>query len=55
MEKMETMQKKETPLGQSYWWHNGVYQSNYDSLYDQLVPAQGYAPTIHGEMSNPEA
>ena len=50
MEKMTTIEKKETPLGKSYWGQNGVYQTYYDSLYDQLVPAKGYAPTIHGEM-----
>jgi hypothetical protein len=44
---METMtQKLETPLGKSYWANDGVYQSDYDTIYDQLVPATGYAPTI---------
>lgn len=48
---METMtQKKETELGKSYWAENGAYQVDYDRLYEQLVPATGYAPTIHGEM-----
>ena len=50
MEKMTTNQKKETPLGQSYWYETGVYQEGYDLLYAQLVPDSGYAPTIHGEM-----
>lgn len=48
---METKtQKLETPLGKSYWGHDGAYQNLYDNLYDKLVPASGYAPTIHGEM-----
>mgnify|MGYP000556944428 CR=1 FL=1 len=48
---METKtQKLVTPLGKSYWGHDGAYQNLYDSLWEQLVPASGYAPTIHGEM-----
>ena len=50
MEKMTTNQKKETPLGQSYWYETGVFQEGYDLLYAQLVPDSGCAPTIHGEM-----
>jgi hypothetical protein len=48
---METKSHKlVTPLGKSYWYENGAYQNLYDSLWEQLVPASGYAPTIHGEM-----
>lgn len=48
---METKsQKLVTPLGKSYWGENGAYQNLYDSLWEQLVPASGYATTIHGEM-----
>jgi hypothetical protein len=48
---METMTKKEeTPLGKSYWASNGVYQIDFDRLYEQLVPTSGDAPTIHGEL-----
>jgi hypothetical protein len=48
---METKtQKLVTPLGKSYWGHDGAYQNLYDSLWEQLVPASGYATTIHGEM-----
>ena len=50
MEKMTTIQKKETPLGQSYWYANGIYQEEYNYFHTNLVPASGYAPTIHGEM-----
>ena len=48
---METKtQKLVTPLGKSYWGHDGAYQTEYDVLFDNLVPSSGYAPTIHGEM-----
>ena len=48
---METKtQKLETPLGQSYWYANGIYQEEYNTFHTKLVPATGYAPTIHGEM-----
>lgn len=41
---------KKTPEGQSYWNDNGAYQEEYDRLYEELVPRQGEAPTIHGEL-----
>jgi hypothetical protein len=48
---METKtQKLETPLGKSYWNHEGAYQNIYDYLYENLVPSSGNAPTIHGEL-----
>ena len=48
---METKSHKlVTPLGKSYWGQDGAYQNLYDSLWEQLVPASGYATTIHGEM-----
>jgi len=50
MEKMTTIEKKETPLGKSYWANNGAYQVDRERLYDKLVPFSGDAPTIHGEM-----
>ena len=50
MEKMTTIEKKETPLGKSYWANNGAYQVDRERLYDKLVPSSGDAPTIHGEM-----
>ena len=34
----------------SYWNHNGAYQQEGDELYDKLVPAQGAAETLHGEL-----
>jgi hypothetical protein len=50
METKTKTQKLVTPLGKSYWGNDGAYQNTYDMLYDKLVPASGYAPTIHGEM-----
>ena len=47
---MTTIEKKETPLGKSYWANNGAYQVDRERLYDKLVPASGEAETIHGEM-----
>ena len=42
--------KQTTELGNSYWGNNGVYQKQYDELYEKLVPLSGEAETIHGEM-----
>lgn len=38
-----------TPIGQSYWNNNGIYQQHLDKL-NELVPASGEADTLHGEM-----
>lgn len=50
MEKMTMIEKKATPLGQSYWYANGIYQEEYNTFHTKLVPASNCAPTIHGEM-----
>lgn len=34
---------------QSYWNNNGIYQAEYDKLFD-LVPQSGSAETLHGEL-----
>lgn len=34
----------------SYWNNNGLYQSDYDELYKQLVPPSGEASTYNGEI-----
>jgi hypothetical protein len=47
---MAQFEKKQTPLGNSYWQGNGAYQSEFDRLYNALVPASDMAETIHGEM-----
>lgn len=44
------MEKRTTPEGQSYWNNNGAYQEEHDRLWEELVPASGSAPTIHGEL-----
>jgi hypothetical protein len=44
------MEKRITPLGQSYWNSNGAYQEEYDRLWNELVPASGPCPTINGEL-----
>ena len=50
MEKMTMIEKKATPLGQSYWYANGIYQEEYNTFHTKLIPDTGDAPTIHGEM-----
>ena len=44
------MEKGKTRLGNSYWDNTGYYQDIYDRLYDNLVPSNGDADTIHGEL-----
>lgn len=34
----------------SYWDNNGAYQKQGDKLYKKLVPAEGAAKTLHGEL-----
>ena len=46
----EKIKKLESTLNQHYWGANGVYQKEYDQLYESLVPSSGDAPTTHGEM-----
>ncbi len=48
--KHTTMEKKITESGKSYWNNNGAYQTEYDKLYEDLVPSRGEADTVHGEM-----
>ena len=42
--------RKETETGKSYWDNNGAYQSEYDKMYEDLVPAMGKAETTEGEV-----
>lgn len=44
------MKKKNTPKGKSYWDESGVYQKEYDQLYEELVPASGEAETSDGRL-----
>jgi RecJ-like exonuclease len=44
------MERKHTKLGNSYWDETGYYQSIYDRLQSNLVPRQGEAETLHGEL-----
>lgn len=39
-----------TPMGKSYWNNEGAYQSQYDELYDKLVPSEGAAENLIGEV-----
>lgn len=44
------MERKATPLGQSYWNQQGAYQVEKSEFYDKLVPDSGEANTVHGEL-----
>ena len=35
---------------ESYWNNNGAYQKEGDELYEKLVPSEGAAETVHGEL-----
>lgn len=43
-------QQKTKKMNTSYWNSNGELQEDYDRLYKELVPAQGAAQTIEGEL-----
>lgn len=47
---MQTICKKTTLEGKSYWEQNAAYSKEADELFNKLVPASGEAPTIHGEL-----
>lgn len=44
------MTKRETLPGSSYWDNTGAYQSEYDTLWKQMVPKSGSAETVNGEL-----
>lgn len=41
---------KHTKIGNSYWDGNGIYQEEYDNLYETLVPSHGSSKTLNGEL-----
>lgn len=41
---------KFTENGKSYWDGSGAYQEEYNTLYDEMVPASGHAETKVGEV-----
>ena len=44
------MEKRTTPLGQSYWGNTGAYQEENDRLWEELVPSSGECKTLRGEL-----
>ena len=44
------IRKTDASKGESYWDNNGAYQKENDELWEKLVPAQGSAETLHGEL-----
>lgn len=44
------MELQRTQTGKSYWNNEGIYQTEYDKLYEELVPNEGQADTLHGEL-----
>lgn len=41
---------KRTPLGESYWNDKGIYQAEFDELTKDLMPREGSADNLHGEL-----
>jgi len=44
------MEYQRTPKGNSYWEQTGHFQTEYNSLYDKLVPIEGKCETLNGEL-----
>lgn len=44
------LEKKFTPIGQSYWGDTGAYQEEHDKLYENMVAVVGESHTINGEL-----
>ena len=39
-----------TPIGQSYWNKQGAYQEIFDKFTEEMMPSEGMASTLHGEL-----
>lgn len=50
MEKQNNIEMKRTAKGCGYWQDNGAYQQEYEKLWNELVPAEGEAETVNGEI-----
>lgn len=50
MSNTKTITRKSTPDGKSYWDETGAFQKEYKKLNKELVPVEGEAETMHGEM-----
>lgn len=48
--KKEELNYIQTPEGKSYWNEEGAYQLQYNQIYDSLVPSEGQAQTLIGEV-----
>ena len=46
----QNIEMKRTAEGCGYWQDNGAYQQEYEKLWDELVPAEGEAKTVNGEI-----
>ena len=46
----QNIEMKRTAEGCGYWQNNGAYQQEYKKLWDELVPAEGEAKTVNGEI-----
>lgn len=44
------MERKVTPQGKSYWGDDGAYSKEFHELWDKLVPKEGEADNVHGEL-----
>lgn len=47
---MDTIKMKNTNMGDSYWAGTGAYSAEHVNLFDELVPEEGKANTLHGEL-----
>lgn len=50
MKELNLESMKTTVVGKTYWNNEGAYNAEYVKLYDELVPSEGCAKTLHGEL-----
>ena len=43
-------QMKRTPLGETYWNNQGAYKEEMSRLTDEMMPSEGSAETLNGEL-----
>lgn len=47
---METIVKKQTEQGKSYWNNDGAYTDLFDKIWEEEVPKTGESKTVDGEL-----
>lgn len=50
MPRLKRSRKKDKTIVSKYWSSKGKYQKDYNKFWDELIPGQGNAETVQGEL-----